>query len=130
MKRRAILACLALAAVLSGCASPRNALGTGSSICFKAIPPAVSAVSHKGTLVGVREVRASTLAQRRPEFTQFGSETLCLVAFKDGFQPGDVPSSTVQEAGNYAVVAVDSRDSKVLAAWVSQDLPIRFRHPV
>lgn len=128
--RRLVAGLVVVAAGLTGCVSPRNALGTGSSVCFKAIPAAVSAVGHKGTLVGVRDVKASALARHRPEYGRFGNETLCLVAFKDSFQPGDVPSSTVQAAGDFAVVAVDSQDSKVLGAWVAQELPFRFRHRV
>ena len=128
--RRLALVAMAAAAVLAGCASPRNTLGTGSSSCFKAIPAAVSAVGHKGTLVGVRDVKASALAARRPEFARFGQESLCLAAFKADYQPGDVPSATVQQAGTYAIVAIDTRHNDVVAAWVTKDLPIRFRHPV
>ncbi|HMC08162.1 MAG TPA: hypothetical protein VKL22_02395 [Actinomycetota bacterium] len=116
------------ALLLVCCASPRNSLGAGSTACFKAIPPAVSEVGRKGSLVGVRQVSAARLAHRYPEFARFGNENLCLVAFRGNFQPGDFPGSA--QAGRYVVVAVDSRRATVVAIYVLDQLPLRFRHPV
>ena len=118
------------ALLLVCCASPRNSLGAGSTACFKAIPPAVSEVGRKGSLVGVRQVNAARLAQRRPEFRRFGNENLCLVAFRGNFQPGDLPGAGSAQAGRYAVVAVDSRRATVVATYVMDHLPLRFRHAV
>ena len=51
-----------------------------------------------------------------------------LVAFRGNFQPGDFPGSA--QAGRYVVVAVDSRRATVVAIYVLDQLPLRFRHPV
>ncbi len=114
--------------LLAGCASPRNSLGAGSTACFKAIPPALKQVNSKGTLQGVREVDAARLAQRRPELARLGKEHLCLVAFRADYRPGDVPGAAPPGPGRYAVIAVDSRTGEVVASFVTETLPIRFRH--
>ena len=127
---RRLGALVAAALLLVSCAGPRNSLGAGSTACFKAIPPAVSAVGRKGSLVGVRQVNAARLAHRRPEFARFDNENLCLVAFRGDFQPGDVPGASDAQPGRYAVVAVDSRRDAVVATYVLDHLPLRFRHGV
>jgi hypothetical protein len=129
MKRA--VACVAVTAMLlAGCASPRNGLNAGGTACFKAIPPALDRVHHKGSLVGVRQVNAARLARRRPEFAQFGNRNLCLVAFSGNYQPGDVPNAQPPGPGRYALVVVDLRRTSVVAAAVVEDLPLRFTHRV
>jgi hypothetical protein len=112
------------------CAAPRNSLGAGSTACFKAIPPAVAEVGHRGSLLGVRQVNAARLARRRPEFARFGNEDLCLVAFRGNFQPDEFPTTASARPGRYAIVAVDSRRARVVATYILDKLPLRFRHPV
>lgn len=126
------LATVVLAAVAAGslaACTPRNALGTGSTACIKAIPVAADEVHHKGKPEGVREVSAASVVARIPEVAPLGKQTVCLVAFSDTFQPGDVTHARVQRAGHYALVVVDSH-RKVVVSFVLDRLPVRFRHPV
>lgn len=125
-----LLPLLALLGVsLLGACTPRNNLGTGSTVCIRAIPVAAAELGHKGRPEGVREVRASALAKRFPEFAPLGGQTVCLVAFSDDFQVGDVPHARVQRAGKYVVVVVDTHE-KVFEDFVGNRLPLRFAHQV
>jgi len=128
--RRTIVTVLLAAAVASLAACmPRNSLGTSSMACIKAIPVAATEVHHKGKPEGVRTVRAANLVKRIPQVSPLGRENVCLVAFNDDFQPGDVTHATVQRAGRYALVVVDSHQN-VVVAFVLDQLPLRFRHQV
>ena len=122
---------------LGGCASPHNSLGTGSSPCFQALPSATKAVHGKGRLVGVRRVSLSQL--RRPPSTPPSStppgqppnqanRSVCVVAFRGNFGPGEVEHENVQRSGNYAVVVVGEHGGTPLRAFVTNELPLRFRH--
>jgi hypothetical protein len=128
--RRTIVTVLLAAAVASLAAcTPRNSLGTGSMACIKAIPVAADEVHHKGKPEGVRTVRAASLAKRIPEVAPLGKQDVCLVAFSDDFQPGDVTHAKLQRAGRYALVVVDSHQ-RVVVSFVLDRLPLRFRHQV
>ena len=124
--RRTLVLLAAAVASLASC-TPRNSLGTGSTACIQAIPVAAAEVHHKGRPEGVRTARGASLAQRIPEVAPLGKQTVCLVAFSDDFRPGDVTHAKVQRAGRYALVVVDSHQ-KVVAAFVLDRLPLRFRH--
>jgi hypothetical protein len=123
-----LLVAVAAAVSLASC-TPRNTLGTGSTACIKAIPVAADEVHHKGRPEGVRQVTAASLATRIPEVAPLGKQTVCLVAFSDTFQPGDVIHAKVQRAGRYALVVVDSHQ-KVVVSFVLDRLPVRLRHQV
>ncbi len=129
MRRPALTLVLAGALALLASCTPRNTLGTGSTVCIKAIPVAAEEVHHKGKPEGVRQVTAASLASRFPEFAPLGQQKLCLVAFSDDFKPGDVPHAKVQRAGRYALVVVESHE-KVVESFVVNRLPLRFRHQV
>jgi hypothetical protein len=120
---------LAAAAVSLASCTPRNALGTGSTVCIRAIPAAADEVHHKGRPEGVREVNAASLAARIPEVAPLGKQTVCLVAFSDTFEPGDVTHAKEQRAGRYALVVVDHHQ-RVVVSFVLDRLPLRFRHQV
>lgn len=119
-------------AALGGCASAHNALGTGSSPCFQALPSATKAVHNKGRLVGVRRVSLAEL--RRPTTTSSSqppdqsNRAVCVVAFQGKFMPGDVDHVTAQRSGSYAVVVVGEHGGQPLHAIVTDRLPLRFRH--
>ena len=131
MRRRLALGALAvLIAGCPGCAGQRNSLGTGSTGCFRALPAAETAVHHQGRYLGVRQVKASTVAKRHPEFAQFGSETLCVVAFQGTFGAGSVAGANPARSGAFAVVVLDAKTAKVVAAFIVDRLPLRFTHPV
>jgi len=129
MRRTIVMVLLAAAVASLAACTPRNSLGTGSMACIKAIPVAADEVHHKGKPEGVRTVRAASLAERIPEVAPLGKQDVCLVAFSNDFQPGDVTHAKVQRAGRYALVVVDSHQN-VVVAFVLDRLPLRFRHPV
>ena len=114
----------------AGCAGQRNSLGTGSTGCFRSLPAAATAVHHEGRYLGVRQVKAMTVAKRHPEFARFGNQTLCIVAYQGSFGPGSVEGANPARSGPYAVVVVDARTAKALAAFLVDRLPLRFTHPV
>jgi hypothetical protein len=116
----------------TGCAGARNALGTSASACFKALPGANAAVHNRGHLVGVRRVLVSTLHRRLPEDSQLAAMPpgahLCVFAFKGPFKGGDVDLVPPDASGNYAVVALLGSRPAVVAAYLLNQLPTRFRH--
>ncbi|HLI57115.1 MAG TPA: hypothetical protein VKY26_08815 [Actinomycetota bacterium] len=124
----AAVAAAVAAALLGGCAAPRNSLGAGSTACFKALPPAFTAVGRQGRYLGVRQVSAATLAKRRPEFAALGTETICVVAFEGTYPPGSVKGAAPSRSGKYALVAIDAKTGKEVGAAVVAKLPLRFVH--
>jgi hypothetical protein len=125
--RAGAVAALALA-LLSACGGPRNTLNTASSHCFRALPLARATVNDHGHLVGVRSVMATSLVGRLPEAETLGKRRLCLIAFRGPYAAGEVARARPPGPGPYAIVAVDSNGSTVLASFVVSDLPLRFRH--
>lgn len=127
----AAFAGLALA-LAGGCTSAHNSLGTGSSPCFSALPAAEGAVHHQGTLLGVRRLPVPKLGRRLSH--QVGpvtpNELVCVAAFRGDYRPGSVDHQVLPVAGRYATVVVTTRASSqmVAAAFVSDRLPLRFRH--
>ena len=129
IRRRAVAAVLAGATLFgAACAGPRNGLNTATSACFKALPMAKGLVNQQGRLVGVRSVLATTLARRLPQAERLGTQRLCVIAFRGPYAAGVVPLADPSGPGTYAVVAVDHRGSAVLASFVVDELPLRFRH--
>ena len=112
----------------AACAGPRNTLNTATSHCFRALPLAKATVNNRGHLVGVRSVVATTLAGRLPEADRLGRQRLCLIAFRGPYAAGEIPRAQPAGPGPYAIVAVDSNGSTVLASFVVDELPLRFRH--
>jgi len=105
----------AAVALLAACAGPRHTLNTAT-------------VNNRGHLVGVRSVVATTLAGRLPEADRLGRQRLCLIAFRGPYAAGEIPRAQPAGPGPYAIVAVDSNGSTVLASFVVDELPLRFRH--
>lgn len=115
----------------SGCAGARISLGTGESACFRALPPAEAAVHSKGKLVGVRQVSAATLMARLAQLrtlTTLRTQTLCVFAFSGTYPPGSVAGAHNTITRHYAVIAVGSKHTEVVAAFALDQLPTRFRH--
>jgi len=127
-RRRIRSGAVAVVLLVAGCAGPRNTLNTATSHCFRALPLARDTVHEQGKLVGVRAVRATRLTPRIPQAERLGAQRLCLVAFKGPYTVDAIPRSDPAGPGTYAIVAVDSRGSTVLASFVVNDLPLRFRH--
>jgi hypothetical protein len=126
---------LVLVIVLSGagygCAGARNTLGTGAGACFRALPPAEGAVAKKGRLVGVRRISVATLRARLPNdptMKTLPDEDLCVFAFNGTYPPGSVAGAQNPKPGSYAIVAVGYSHPIVVAAFVVDQLPTRFKH--
>ncbi|HEY1634125.1 MAG TPA: hypothetical protein VGF64_05160 [Acidimicrobiales bacterium] len=137
--RRAAAAGVGLAlgvVALGGCASAHNSLGTGSSTCFQALPSATDAVHSKGRLLGVRRVALSQLRRpptpptqaNQPNQPNQSNRSVCVVAFQGKYAPGDVANETMPRSGNFAIVVVGEHGGQPLRAFVTDTLPLRFRH--
>ena len=126
----ALLVGLVVAMGLSACAGPRNALNTTASTCFRGLPAAGAAVAPKAKLVGVRTVRRTELARKLPQAARIGPGVVCAVAYRGEFSAGDVRGADPAGPGRYAVVALDPHSARVLATFVLDELPIRFRHRI
>ncbi|HEY5024306.1 MAG TPA: hypothetical protein VII76_04955 [Acidimicrobiales bacterium] len=123
---------------LSGCTAARDTLGTNSSPCFHALALAADAVHDRGEFAGVRLVADSTLAhvhQVEAVLEQRSSTPLhnvCLVAYRGDFRlsqvrrpAGKIPASGV---GHFAMVVVSTPQNTLLATFVLEKEPVRFRH--
>ena len=124
---RRALAVLA-AAVLTGCASPRNSLNTPASTCFRGLPAAAAAVDHQAKLIGVRRARRTELVGKVPQASRIEPESLCVIAYRGPFAAGDVPGADPPGPGEYAMVALDPHGSHILGTFVVDRLPLHFRH--
>jgi hypothetical protein len=125
-KGAALMIAVALGLSASSCAG-HAVLGTTSSPCFQALPAAADAVSHRGTLIGVRLEAVSRLRHLSPGI-RFEGTRVCLVAFRGDFGPASVQSPFDTVSGPYAMVIVKPDGSKVLGTVVTRRLPQRFRH--
>jgi hypothetical protein len=124
---------LAIAVVLAAgaCAGGRISLGTDASACFRDLPPANDAVHTKGKLVGVRREGAATLRARLPHDTTLATlpdQDLCVFAFTGTYPAGSVTGAHNTVPRHYAIVAVGTKNTEVVAAFVSDQLPTRFKH--
>lgn len=134
MKRHGTAALgLVIALVLGAgaCAGGRISLGTGASACYRDLPPANDAVHHKGKLVGVRRVSAGNLRAHLPHDATLATlpdQDLCLFAFSGTFPPASVTGAQNTKVGHYAVIAVGTRNTDVVGATVTDQLPTRFKH--
>jgi hypothetical protein len=124
---RRLVATAALLTVLAACAGPRNALNTSASGCFRGLPVAATVAGPKATVIGLRIVHRTELARKVSQAARIPAEVLCAVAYRGDFVPGDVRNADPAGPGRYAVVLLDSRGSHVLAAFVVDELPVRFR---
>ncbi len=141
MSRRRALATLGaavLSAVLSGCVSPRNTLGTSSSPCYRAVPVASEAVHDRGRLAGVRLVGVREL-DRHPRLRDllvqrvgFPLHSVCVVSFHGQFRLDQV-ASTLGHAphggsGRVAIVVVTNPQNTLVGTFVMTREPLRLRH--
>jgi hypothetical protein len=119
-------------ALASACTAGHSSLGTSASPCFKALPLAKDAVHNRGSLIGVRRVPARSLGRtplrELPSLQRLGSTPVCLVAFRGPYPPGGVDHALHRRGGRFAVVIVNERGDRVLASFVFDRIPFRFRH--
>jgi hypothetical protein len=130
MKRPILIACFVLAAALAGCGTPHPGLSNGSvSACYRAIPAARAVVHEKSaTMIGVHRVAADKVRGQLSSNAQMtlaaeDDTTVCTVAFKGTFAPGQVDMAPPAAAGHYALVLVTSRHLHVLGSAVLDQLP-------
>lgn len=114
---------------LGGCGARGNSLGTTSSACFHAIPPAETSVGHHGKLIGVRLVKPSgAMLQRVPQLRVAADVKVCLVVFEGSFTPTSVAFPLDQSTGSYVIVVCPPDGSRVLVSIVLDRLPLGFSH--
>jgi hypothetical protein len=124
--------------LVAGCTSARDTLGTNSSPCFKALALAADAVHDRGVFTGVRLVSESMLKKipRVDGVLSSRSSTrlrnVCVVAYRGTYlssqverPAGRVPPSGV---GHFAIVVVSTPQNVLLATFVLEKEPVRFRH--
>jgi hypothetical protein len=122
---------IALAATLAAaCGTPRPGLSNNSvSACYRAIPTAKAAVHEPhATFIGVHRVSADSVKGRLPPMARTVLEgdndaTVCAVAFKGTFAPGQVTGAPPNQQGKYAIVLVTSRHLHLLVSVVLEHLP-------
>ena len=123
---------------LSGCTAARDTLGTNSSPCFHALAIGEDAVHDRGMFKGVRLV-ADTMLSKDHHFEsvlEARSSThlhnVCLMAYSGTFRPSQVrrPAGKVPASGegHFAIVAVSTPQNVLLATFVLEKEPVRFRH--
>lgn len=123
-----VAAFVAAAALCVSCGGPRSQLNTDSGQCFRALPAARDAVGRKGELVGIHLVSSGALARAFPGAPASAGHRVCTVAFKDDYEPGDVPQATTMRSGRYALVILDPKNFRPLATLVLDSLPKGFGH--
>ncbi|HLN40955.1 MAG TPA: hypothetical protein VK215_00775 [Acidimicrobiales bacterium] len=123
---------------VAGCTSARDTLGTNSSPCFRALALGEDAVHDRGVFVGVRLVSAATL-KKIPRvdgvLSQRSSTPLhnvCAVGYRGTFRSTQVerPAGRVSASGvgHFAIVVVSTPQNVLLATFVLEKEPVRFRH--
>ncbi|MGH9076462.1 MAG: hypothetical protein ACRDY0_03255 [Acidimicrobiales bacterium] len=134
----AVVAAVVVAGAVTSCsaAHPSLGLGTGSvSDCFRALPAATRALHDPGAdLVGVKRLPADMVEHRFGGPATTGTvpaptendTTVCAVAFRGAFKPGQVDGAPPAEQGGFAVVLVTSRQLKLVRSFVGPRLPERF----
>ncbi len=122
----ALAALLTAGALAAGCASPRNALGTRASECFKSIPVAWHAIHGQGRFGGVRFIGARALVRflgrLTPPVGSLPREVLeargglCVVSFSGRFDAWKVERGVPRGArgDRLAMVAVRASDERLL----------------
>ena len=135
---RGVLAAGLLALVLASGTSPRNALGTNSSPCFRALAIAPTAVHHLGRFAGVRYLSAKYLvkaianasddAKSLPAAVKANTEAVCAVEYLGPFVATDLAKRwpPTRHRGRYAVVVLVARTDKLLVTVLFNREAVRF----
>ncbi|MGD0380425.1 MAG: hypothetical protein ABSC30_10625 [Acidimicrobiales bacterium] len=123
---------------LAGCTAARDTLGTNSSPCFRALALAEDAVHDRGKFAGVRLVSDSTLDKGShfenvlKQRSSTPLHNLCLVAYRGSYRPSQVKRPAGKEpasgVGHFAIVVVSTPQNDLLATFVLEKEPVRFRH--
>jgi hypothetical protein len=142
LRGRAAMATAALLAVIPvtvvGCTSARNALGTNSSPCYRALPVAEDAVHDRGAFNGVRLVTAKGLLHPPRYLDELRARAggmlkdVCVVSYSGSYTLDQVEkpvgAAPPGGTGRYAIVVVNRPSNKLLGTFVRITLPMRFHH--
>jgi len=131
MRRLVATAAAAVAAgtmLASGCAAPRNTLGTASSTCFRALPTAKAAVHHRGKLVGVRRLGRDSVTRILPPVGIVRPRNVCVIGFRGPYRSSEVDAPGTSPSGRYALVVVTHRGTTLLKTVLVDHLPLRLGH--
>lgn len=127
---RRLVALLGACALVAGCGSAAPGFSNGSvSACYRAIPTGRQAIhDSKAALIGVHRIPADKVRERLPlqEQHQLAADndtTVCAVAFKGNFSPGQVDLAPREESGSYAIVLVTSKKLRLIDSVVLDHLP-------
>jgi hypothetical protein len=120
------MAVAVLAIGLAGCTAPRNALGTSSSQCFRALAVAPAALHHEGRFAGVRYLSAANVAKAieastgegrgLPAAIKANSAAVCAVRYRGSFTASGLAAEWPpgRRGGTLAVVVLVARSEKLL----------------
>ena len=136
-------AVIVVALALSSCTSPRNALGTNTSVCFRALAAGRTAVGSKGVFAGVRYVTPAALSEAlghsRPRTKSplgRAHRAVCAIAYRGQFSASAVlrpwPAGRIEAPYAVVVVTGDSdpvRGDDVVATILLQRVDIRLTRP-
>lgn len=123
---------------LAGCTAARDTLGTNSSPCYRALALAEDAVHNRGSFAGVRLVSAAGLKKVKDvdgvltERSTTPLHNVCAVAYRGSFRLDQVERPAgrgpVSGVGHFAIVVVSNPQNILLATFVLEREPVRFRH--
>ena len=122
---------LTMASLLSSCGGASAGLGTSSSPCFSALPPAFKAAGDGGRMIGVRLLSSKNTTRLEKVFNFKSGDRICLIAFelpnpKSGKMT--ITKDVDRIIGNFRLVFYDLTKSKVIVVHDSHYLPIKFAH--
>lgn len=131
---RGIAAGVVALALVAGCTSVRNDLGTSDSACYLALPAATRAVGSHSRLLGAHLLTLADLRRQAPKLvTQIspsGSsrQSLCVLAFSGRFTSASVSKPHGRAAGPVAIVVLTKPANDLVGTVILQRLPLRFSH--
>jgi hypothetical protein len=131
---RGLVACLASACVLTGCAAVRSDLGTSDSPCYLALPAASRAVHGSGKLAGVELLTLTGLRRQAPRlFTPLAiprasPDRICVIAFTGTFTESTVVRPRGSPSGRFAVVVLRTPSNRLLGTVILDHPVPHFGH--
>jgi hypothetical protein len=129
---RAVIGCVLVAAVVTGCTTARSDLGTSVGSCYSALPTATRAVHGSGHLLGVQEFTVGWLHRHAPDLYrelathQASSKRVCAIAFSGHFETASVSGPRGLASGQLAVVVSTESGNHLLGTVIFAKPPLRI----
>lgn len=126
-----LLAGLIMSNLLSSCGGASAGLGTSSSPCFSALPPAFQAAGTGGRMIGVRLLSSKNAVRLEHIYNFKNSDRICLIAFEfPNPKSGKITVTKDMDRviGNFRLVFYDLTKAKMILVHNSKYLPIKFAH--